>query len=146
MLSVGQIMGTSLESKLAKWQKEHPSPCWEKGYFINHGMGLMTKTEHTELIHIGAIQCVGEIDTVLANYPLLVTRTSGGEKNLTDLGGNLFQIQCEMESQQKKGIKCYIEFYPRAWTQYYENKEAQNKARYAENQALESLINEEIPF
>lgn len=95
-----------------------------KEKYINHGLGIFTEKEHTELIQTGAIKCYSGlgVDAILADYPKLAVRKSTGEEETIDMGGNLFQITQERDSLQRQGKHASIEWFPRSWTKWAEKK------------------------
>lgn len=96
----------------------------EKKY-INHGLGFVSEKEHKEMITTNAIICYnGKVsDAIHADYPKLMT-----EAGSNDLAGNLTAIQGEMENLRSKGKRSWIEYFPRAYTNYTNKKTAEKNA------------------
>ena len=109
-----------VERKYKAMINRHPE--WSNMKFVNHGLGLLRIEEHAELIKIGAIACNGDQDIILCDYPILVIHKNEDTIHL-DLGGNLMILQAEMENKKKNGIKCNIQYFPKTYQNYYENKE-----------------------
>jgi len=125
--------------------------------FVNHGMGFQTTKEHDEMVKCGALRCKpikcsekypllkypndvdgdGD-DAVIADYPKLILLKENGDETI-DLGGDLFQVRQEMESQQKKHIKCKIGWFPRAYTDFITRKYAREEILKQEDEAINAL-------
>lgn len=94
--------------------------------YISHGLGYMSPKEHQHLIDIGAIDCDGEKDSILCNYPVLVIKEKDDTIHI-DCGGDLKQTNLELISAREKGKKCKIEFFPRAYTDYKNSKKEEKQ-------------------
>lgn len=114
---------------------------WEEMEFINHGLGLMRKEEHDELVKIKAIKCFNGVDSILQEYPYLVIIKNNDEV-VIDMLGDLKSILKEKLDNEKKGIKCKVSFSPKKFTEYFEQKRRLRLAEEYENESLEELVKE----
>lgn len=103
-------------------EKFFAKPEWKAMKFINHGMGMMRVEEHDDLVKRKAINCHGEYDAVNCDYPKLVVIKSNGEEETVDMGGNLRNITFEKDKRNKDGGKAKIQFFPKQYSNYIEEK------------------------
>lgn len=92
-------------------------------HLLDHGMGIMTRKEHDDLLRSGGLICRGgngSSDSIACEYPKLVVTNSYGEIETFDFNGRMIDLQGEMAKRQREGKKVRIEYFPRAYTQYIE--------------------------
>jgi hypothetical protein len=110
--------------------------------FVNRGLGFMTEEERNTLLEIGAIKPEKDIDAVAQDgYCVNVYRN--GDATCVFEGS---KFDCEMEKDKikrdKPGIDVQVRRYPKAYNEYYKNKEAKRKALEYEEEANEQLLKE----
>ena len=108
--------------------------------FLNHGQGILTIQEHDEMVKIGAMRCHQgkKIDGIIYDYPKLMIHKKDDEISI-DTDGDLQQLRFEKDAQERKGVKCHIEYFPRAYTDFMAKKDARRKAWEMETEANKQL-------
>lgn len=113
-----------LTSPMAKKIKEFlaGNPDWQKmaDELINHGLGFMSPKEHDNLVRMGAISCKDGEDAILCDYPKLRVKNTRGDDTIIDLDGDLRLLRLELAEQ--KGKVAFIEYTPKKYSAYLENK------------------------
>lgn len=112
---------------------------WKNMKFVNHGLGIMRDSEHNELLKINAIVCNGKDDSVNCNYPKLLISTNNDERTV-DTKGDMVALQGEKSNCENRGIKCKIEYYPKAYSDFYIKKKISEQKQYENSESINFLI------
>ena len=96
--------------------------------FVNHGLGVMSKTEHDHLVSINAINCnhsAGYDDTIYLDGRCVIVYNK--EEPYSVFEGNHFTCTQEAEKikKEKPATRVEVRQFSKAYVQYYEEKRKQ---------------------
>lgn len=143
MQNTKQLLGNDLNKIYEKFIAPHER--WRNTEFVEHNMGLLTIAEHKEMIELGVIKCENQVDTIIADYPVL-SISRNGEQIIIDMGGNLRDIMFEKDKLMREGKSCAVTYVPRKYNDYTAKKRSIEAAKAHEKESADEMLKLEEMF